>query len=37
VSSLLHPFFLERRRQSLLAALARAHLIPFRAFYAAIH
>jgi flavin-dependent dehydrogenase len=37
LSSLLHPFFLERRRQSVLAALARTNLIPFGAFYAALH
>jgi 2-polyprenyl-6-methoxyphenol hydroxylase-like FAD-dependent oxidoreductase len=37
VASLLHPFFLERRRQFLLAGLARWRLIPFNAFYATIH
>ena len=37
VASLLHPFFLERRRQQWLAALVGSHLIPFRAFYAALH
>ncbi len=37
VASLLHPFFLQRRRQECLAALVRAHLVPFRAFYAALH
>jgi flavin-dependent dehydrogenase len=37
VASLLHPFFLERRRQEWLAALARSRLMPFRAFYAALH
>jgi hypothetical protein len=37
VASLLHPFFLHRRRQGCLAALAGARLIPFRAFYAALH
>ena len=37
VSSLLHPFFLERRRQSVLAALVRWRLVPFHAFYAALH
>jgi 2-polyprenyl-6-methoxyphenol hydroxylase-like FAD-dependent oxidoreductase len=37
VASLLHPFFLERRRQSVLAGLARRRLIPFGALYAAIH
>lgn len=36
-ASLLHPFFLERRRQELLAALVTSRLIPFRAFYAALH
>ena len=37
VASLLHPFFLERRRQRWLAAFAGRRLIPFRAFYAALH
>lgn len=37
VSSLLHPFFLERRRQQWLASLVSSRLIPFRAFYAAVH
>jgi hypothetical protein len=37
VSSLLHPFFLERRRQECLATLASLRLIPFRACYAALH
>jgi flavin-dependent dehydrogenase len=37
VSSLIHPFFLERRRQECLAALSSLRLIPFRAFYAALH
>jgi flavin-dependent dehydrogenase len=37
LSSLLHPFFLERRRQSLLATLARSNLIPFGTFYGALH
>ncbi len=37
VSSLLHPFFLESRRQSMLAALVRLRLVPFRSFYAALH
>jgi menaquinone-9 beta-reductase len=37
VSSLLHPFFLERRRQECLAALSSLRLIPFRACYAALH
>jgi 2-polyprenyl-6-methoxyphenol hydroxylase-like FAD-dependent oxidoreductase len=37
LSSLLHPFFLERRRQSWLAVLAGHNLVPFRALYAALH
>ncbi|HZZ18491.1 MAG TPA: NAD(P)-binding protein [Opitutaceae bacterium] len=37
LSSFLHPFFLERRRQAVLAALARRNLIPFGAFYAVLH
>jgi flavin-dependent dehydrogenase len=37
VSSLLHPFFLEPGRQSLLAALVTCRLVPFRALYAALH
>jgi 2-polyprenyl-6-methoxyphenol hydroxylase-like FAD-dependent oxidoreductase len=37
VASLLHPFFLERRRQRWLAALVSSRLVPFRAFYAALH
>jgi hypothetical protein len=37
VASLLHPFFLVPWRQSLLAALVRGRLVPFRAFYAALH
>lgn len=37
VASLLHPFFLEPGRQSLLAALVRWRLVPFRTFYAALH
>ena len=36
LASLLHPFFLERRRQSWLAALVGSHLVPFRAFHAAL-
>ena len=32
----LHPFFLEPRRQSWLAALIGSRLVPFRAFYAAL-
>jgi flavin-dependent dehydrogenase len=37
VASLVHPFFLVPWRQSLLAALVRGRLVPFRAFYAALH
>jgi 2-polyprenyl-6-methoxyphenol hydroxylase-like FAD-dependent oxidoreductase len=37
VASLMHPFFLESRRQQWLAALVSSQLLPFRAFYAAIH
>jgi flavin-dependent dehydrogenase len=37
VASRLHPFFLERRRQMLLATLVSSRLVPFRAFYAALH
>jgi menaquinone-9 beta-reductase len=37
LASWFHPFFLERRRQSCLAALVGRHLLPFRAFYAALH
>jgi menaquinone-9 beta-reductase len=37
VASLLHPFFLHRRRQECLAALVSSQLIPFRAFYAVLH
>ncbi|HXQ81452.1 MAG TPA: NAD(P)-binding protein [Opitutaceae bacterium] len=36
LAALLHPFFLEPRRQSLLAALFRLRLVPFRALYAAL-
>lgn len=36
-ASLLHPFFLEPRRQGILAALVRLRLVPFRAFYAVLH
>jgi flavin-dependent dehydrogenase len=36
LASLLHPFFLESRRQRLLATLASLRLVPFRAFYAAL-
>ncbi len=37
VASLLHPFFLQRRRQECLAALVASRLMPFRALYAALH
>ncbi len=37
LASLLHPFFLEPGRQSLLAALVRLRLVPFRALYGALH
>lgn len=37
VAALLHPFFLERRRQSLLAFLACHRLIPFGALYSILH
>jgi 2-polyprenyl-6-methoxyphenol hydroxylase-like FAD-dependent oxidoreductase len=36
-AALLHPFFLERRRQSLLAFLGRRRLIPFGALYSVLH
>lgn len=36
-ASLLHPFFLQRRRQECLAALVSSQLIPFRTFYAVLH
>jgi flavin-dependent dehydrogenase len=36
LASLVHPFFLGRRRQSLLAALVGSQLLPFSAFYAAL-
>jgi flavin-dependent dehydrogenase len=35
-AALLQPFFLEARRQSLVAALFRFHLVPVRAFYSAL-
>lgn len=35
-ASLLHPFLLERRRQSCLATMAASRLLPFRALYAAL-
>ncbi|HEY1847697.1 MAG TPA: hypothetical protein VGG37_00765, partial [Opitutaceae bacterium] len=37
VSSALHPFLLEPRRQALLAAAASMNLIPFRALHSAVH
>jgi hypothetical protein len=37
LASWIHPFFLERRRQSWLAALVGRQLLPFHAFYAALH
>jgi flavin-dependent dehydrogenase len=36
-ASILHPFFLERRRQDWLAGLVSSRLVPFRAFYAVLH
>jgi 2-polyprenyl-6-methoxyphenol hydroxylase-like FAD-dependent oxidoreductase len=36
LSSLLHPFFIERRRQRCLAAVVGSGLVPFSAFYAAL-
>jgi len=36
LAALIHPFFLERRRQLCLAAVVGSHLVPFRAFYAAL-
>lgn len=37
LASLLHPFFLQPRRQSWLAALFNTGLVPFRPFYCALH
>jgi flavin-dependent dehydrogenase len=37
VASLLHPFFLQRGRQSLFGALVQTRLVPFRAFYSLLH
>jgi hypothetical protein len=34
---LLHPYLLHPGRQRWLAALGRAHLLPFRPLYAALH
>jgi menaquinone-9 beta-reductase len=36
LAALIHPFFLERRRQSLLAAVVGSGLVPFSLFYAAL-
>jgi len=36
-AAVLHPFLLQPRRQRLLGPLARAGLLPLRAFYAALH
>jgi menaquinone-9 beta-reductase len=36
LASLLHPFFIERRRQRCLAAIVGSGLVPFSAFYAAL-
>jgi len=36
LAALMHPFFLERRRQTWLAAAVGSQLIPFSAFYAAL-
>ncbi len=36
LAALIHPFFLERRRQICLAAAVESHLIPFRALHAAL-
>ncbi len=36
LASLLHPFFIERRRQRCLAAVVGSGLVPFSAFYAAL-
>jgi flavin-dependent dehydrogenase len=36
VAAWLQPFFLEPRRQTLVAALFRMHLVPVRAFYSAL-
>lgn len=37
LASLLHPFFIEPRRQRCLAAIVGSGLVPFTAFYAALH
>jgi 2-polyprenyl-6-methoxyphenol hydroxylase-like FAD-dependent oxidoreductase len=36
LAALIHPFFLERRRQRCLAAVVGSRIVPFRAFYAAL-
>lgn len=36
LASLLHPFFIERRRQRCLAAVVGSGIVPFSAFYAAL-
>ena len=36
LASLIHPFFLERRRQSCLAAVVSSRIVPFGAFFAAL-
>jgi len=36
LASLLHPFFIERRRPRCLAAVVGSGLVPFSAFYAAL-
>jgi 2-polyprenyl-6-methoxyphenol hydroxylase-like FAD-dependent oxidoreductase len=36
LAALIHPFFLERRRQSCLAAVVGSGLVPFGVFYAAL-
>ncbi len=36
-AQLLHPFLLQPWRQRLVAALGRAHLLPFRPLYASLH
>jgi len=36
LAALIHPFFLEPRRQACLAALVGSQIIPFGAFYAAL-
>jgi hypothetical protein len=36
-AGLLHPFLLEPRRRRWFESLHRAHLVPFRPLYAALH